>query len=185
AFTLDRYEITNLQYGQFVRATGHKPPDVWSDLNYLKGKDYLPVVDVTWHDAVAYCFWAGKRLPSQDEWELACRGNVDRRLYPWGDMPDVCKANTQERKREELWAIGSYSFADSPQESGDSPFGVTDMVGNVAEWTSSLYEENERVIRGGSLFDAQDKEASCVMRTHAEPNAFIPEIGFRCAMSAP
>lgn len=181
-FAMDRYEVTNLEFRQFIAATGRTPPEAWADPNYLTGKDLMPVVDVTWQEANAYCQWAGKRLPTQEEWELACRGPDDGRMYPWGQAWEPCRANTAERGIGAPWIIGSTSFASAAQASGDSPFGIADLAGNVAEWTSSPFSETDHFVRGGSFTDEGDA-VTCVLRMHAESEVAYGEVGFRCVTS--
>jgi formylglycine-generating enzyme required for sulfatase activity len=92
AFAIDRYEVTNIQYGRFLSATGKRAPSYWSDGQYPAGRADYPVVGIGWEDASAYCAWAGKRLPREAEWEKACRG-PDGNLYPWGNQWDARLAN--------------------------------------------------------------------------------------------
>jgi formylglycine-generating enzyme required for sulfatase activity len=136
-FYLMRHPVTNAQYGQFLAATGRRPPLYWAELGQAAGRADHPVVGVTLADAVAFCRWAGEitglpvRLPTEAEWEKAARGG-DARLYPWGDRWEPGRANAGGR------ATGTTpAGCHSPQ--GDSPFGVADMAGNVQQWCSSLF----------------------------------------------
>lgn len=155
AFEIDRFEVTNLQYWLFLQVTERKVPAYWSEDKYPPGQADWPVVGVSWEDANAYCQWAGKRLPSEAEWEKACRG-VDGRIYPWGDQWDLERANIfiSEQPsgsvipwetvwqylsapitgpgKPELQSVGSYG-------SGASPYGVMDLVGNASEWVTDWY----------------------------------------------
>ncbi|MCC6544401.1 MAG: formylglycine-generating enzyme family protein [Nitrospirae bacterium] len=156
-FYMDRYEVTNAQFLDFVlKVNDPYRPSHWVEREvFKKGEDNYPVVDVDWLDADSYCKWAGKRLPTEVEWEKAARG-TDGRLWPWGNEYDTGKANTAESGRKWTAAVGSYP--------GDvSPYGVYDMAGNVREWTSEWYTPYPgntvsaghytgpyRVLRGGS-----------------------------------
>jgi len=121
AFYIDRYEVTNSEYAQFLKETGHREPKYWRRqlLNGLR----QPVVGVGWKDAEAYGKWAGKRLPTEEEWEKAARG-TDGRAWPWGNTPTNAAYNGRAQARGAPVDVGS-----SP--SGDSPYGVSDMAGNV------------------------------------------------------
>jgi len=149
-FFIDTYEVTNAQYAEFMRSTGHTPPygDPWprntrQGQNPPSGYEDHPVVGVSWLDAQAYCQWAGKRLPTEAEWEKAARG-TDGRTYPWGEQEATCEyAVLFDRKvnkwpfgigcgRPETWPVGS-------KPNGVSPYGAHDMAGNVAEWVSDWY----------------------------------------------
>ncbi len=189
AFWLDRTEVTNAQFARFV-AEGDATPGNWRSKPVAVGKDTHPVVNATWHDALAYCRWAGKRLPTEAEWEYGARG-TDGRRYPWGNAWETNRARFDGNKGSETTApVGSYP-------TGASPFGALDMAGNAWEWTSSLYkpypyaasdgrEEPDalggRVVRGGSWsFDSGGLRS-------AYRNRYIPAIrlvvaGFRCAES--
>jgi formylglycine-generating enzyme required for sulfatase activity len=130
--------VTNAQYAAFVQVTQHMPPIHWPKaLEPQPGKENHPVVEVTWHDAVAYCRWlasiTGKpyRLPSEAEWEKAARG-TDGRIYPWGNQWDAKRCNSKEGGPGGTMPVGTYS-------DGASPYGLLDMVGNVCEWTRSLW----------------------------------------------
>jgi formylglycine-generating enzyme required for sulfatase activity len=170
-YEIGRYPVTNREYQAFVRLAGQRPPRDWDGDLYPEGKGDHPVVNVTWHDAVAFCAWLSKetgekyRLPSEAEWEKAARGE-DGRIYPWGDAWDPLKCNTSEKGPGGTTPVGQYSPV-----GGDSPYGCADMVGNVWEWTGSLYKPyhydpqdgreqldapGSRVLRGGSWPDSQN-----------------------------
>jgi formylglycine-generating enzyme required for sulfatase activity len=183
-FWLDRTEVTNAQFARFVQA-GNSAQGEWRG-EYKAGKDTHPVVNVTWPDAVAYCRWADKRLPTEAEWEYAARG-TDNRKYPWG--------NTFEDSRGRF-SSGTASVGSYP--SGASPFGVLDLAGNVWEWTSTLYKpypyslsdgredlnaNGSRVGRGGSWYFSPRYLRSAV-RNRVVPSSRFDSLGFRCAQEA-
>jgi formylglycine-generating enzyme required for sulfatase activity len=152
--------------------------------------DDHPVVLVTWEDAMAYAAWVNKRLPTEAEWERAARGLYGRR-YPWGDeFEPGCCCNSQEAGLGGTSPVGQFS----PQ--GDTPEGLVDMVGNVWEWTNSLYRpypydpndgrENReatgfRVLRGASWVN-DALVAHCLSRLDGD-FIFYTNVGFRCAVS--
>jgi sulfatase modifying factor 1 len=172
-FWIDKTPVTNAEYARFVADTGHMPPKHW------KGKtppDELldhPVTWVSWHDAAAYAEWAGKRLPTEEEWEKAARGS-DGREYPWGDRFDPSRCNTKESGIRNSTPVGQYS----PQ--GDSPYGCVDMAGNVWEWTASDFDKSNKVLRGGS-WDNYPGDALCAHRGRYPPLNWYISVGFRCA----
>jgi iron(II)-dependent oxidoreductase len=213
AFYLDRYEVTNAQFAAFVNAQGYRTTaeqEGWGSGGFKKGNRWQegrihgaswcapsgpgtsaepthPVVQVSWMDAVAYCRWAGKRLPTEAEWELAARG-TDGRLYPWGETWDPSKANGV-RSVGSTKPVGSYP-------AGMSPFGIHDLAGNVAEWTSSLFrtypystsdgregpdEALPRVHRGGSWFHNVPGLLRTTFRGIFTPTSRHNYRGFRCA----
>lgn len=185
AFNIDIYPVSNAEYKDFVDATGHNPPRTWKEGAYPEGTADHPVIWVTWHDAQAYCEWAGKRLPTELEWEKAARG-TDGRTYPWGETFDSAKCNSKESGLGGTSPVGSYP-------DGVSPNGAFDMAGNVWEWTADWYEayrgslyelarygEQYKVLRGGSWFDAQDMVRSSTRKSF-DPNQGFSTIGFRCA----
>jgi formylglycine-generating enzyme required for sulfatase activity len=196
AFYLDRYEITVARYAKFLEATGSvHPPEGWEGANPAKSGE-LPVVGVDWQDADAYCRWAGKRLPTETEWEKAARGS-DARRYPWGDAsPMLEHANFQNTSP--LAYDGGLTPAGT-HPAGASPYGIHDLAGNAAEWVADWHAEGfergdvrdpkgpesgtRRVIRGGGRFDGAERIASA-KRYYASPETRGEDIGFRCARSA-
>ena len=193
AFYMDKYEVTVSRYAKFLKTTGGvTPPDGWEQAS-LEGANELPVVGVDWHDADAYCKWAGKRLPTEAEWEKAARG-TDGRSYPWGkDEPTSSRANfgksSESPYRAGLMRVGGY-------QAGSSPYGVQDLAGNAAEWVADWFAEGFRrgdvrnprgpesgtakVIRGGGWHDPADR-LKASRRTQASPGNRADDVGFRCA----
>jgi formylglycine-generating enzyme required for sulfatase activity len=191
-FYIDKYEVTNAQYKEFVQATGHRLPRHWEGGSYPNGKADHPVVYVSWEDANAYCQRVGKRLPTEIEWEKAARG-TDARIWPWGNIFDVTKCNVESWEGSGSTPVGSYP-------DGISPYGVYDMAGNVWEWTDSWYDaypgstctttefgEKLRVLRGGSWYHYDSLGpigARCASRDRQVPQSISYIMGFRCAISA-
>jgi len=170
-FFIDRTEVTNEQYQKFVAETGYAAPPSWKDNRFPEGAETLPVTDVTWEDAAAYATWAGKRLPTEEEWEFAARGPDDRRIYPWGEewIADTANVKADANDQRQLAPAGQFP-------KGASPFGALDLSGNVWEWTASDYVAypggkitprpgytNLKVIRGGS-YDTIAKDATATFR---------------------
>jgi formylglycine-generating enzyme required for sulfatase activity len=187
AFSIDKHEVTNVSYRQFMKATGHAAPSYWSDAKWNGALQ--PVVGVSWLDADAYCQWAGRRLPTEAEWEKAARG-TDAREYPWGNQWDSGRANSLESRVDRTVAVGSYP-------SGVSPYGVHDMAGNVWEWVADWFDSDYysrspdrdpqgpssgslKVLRGGSWLNGPTslRAANRSSRTPVDPSRYI---GFRCA----
>lgn len=177
AFYIDKYPVTNAEYKAFVDATGYRQPDHWRGGTYPPDKADHPVVQVNWEDAAAYAEWAGKRLPTEEEWEKAARG-TDGRTYPWGDTWEANRANTSESGILDTTPVGKYS----PQ--GDSPYGVADMAGNVWEWTASGVKRVYLIMRGGTWLNPRE-DARCTSRLQYTPRRRNPYVGFRCALSVP
>jgi formylglycine-generating enzyme required for sulfatase activity len=193
AFYVDRFEVTTERYARFLAATGSvNAPEDWESLTLPVGGE-LPVVGVDWNDADAYCRWADKRLPTEAEWEKAARGS-DGRRYPWGDASPTLEHVNYENMSPSpydggLAAVGMH-------RPGDSPFGLSDMAGNAAEWVADWYSESfvsgdvrnpdgpdrgeQKVVRGGGRFDSANG-VSAVKRYYASPETRGEDIGFRCA----
>ena len=197
-FYIDKFEVTNRDYQKFCDETHRTyPSNPWWDDNYFKGSPQSPVLGVSWADANAYATWAGKRLPTEEEWEKAASWDTrpqKKRQWPWGDTPDATKANVGGQKRTS--DVGQY-------EAGASAYGVQDMAGNVAEWVSSYFQpysgnqspnpdygSKNRVVRGGT-YKGDLEDARTTRRLYHAPllneaekknRAFL--IGFRCAISA-
>jgi len=199
AYYIDKYEVTNGQYKTFIDATGHKSPSLFENRTYPPGKVDHPVVGVTWNDARDYCTWAGKRLPSDEEWEKAARG-TDARRYPWGDDFGMNHANTPL-----YWSRLGYDGDTSPAGAfadGTSAYGLYDMSGNVWEWTESWYRaypgnthpnenyaDRYKTLKGGSWWDCSFYK--CGISAPSFNRAFFlrttknNSFGFRCAKDAP
>ncbi len=193
AFYIDRYEVTTARYAKFLAATGGvRPPDEWETLVPARDAE-LPVVGVDWNDASAYCAWAGRRLPTDTEWEKAARG-TDERRYPWGNVtPTLAEANHLNTSPD---AYGGGLMKVGSHPSGRSPYGVHDLAGNANEWVADWFTEsfpvserrnpkgpasgNGRVIRGGGRFDPAERMVA-TKRYHGEPDLRNEDIGFRCA----
>ena len=174
AFWIDRTPVTNAEYARFVAATGRKPPRHWPGAAPPGEIADHPVVYVSWHDAAAYAEWAGKRLPSEQEWEKAARG-TDGRDYPWGRWKrGVC--NTEEAGIGGTTPVGRYS------PGGDSPYGCADMAGNVWEWTASSRGRGFYGMRGGS-WNYDQPIALCSYWSGRHPGDATADIGFRCVSS--
>jgi len=205
-YYIDKYEVTNRQYKRFCDATRRSSPEdpsyFTSMTGYFRNYPDYPVVNVSWDDAAAYCTWAGKRLPTEAEWEKAARGS-DSRKYPWGnDEPDAggfYRANWGEGTDRNVWKRDGYEYT-SPvgsYERGASPYGCMDMAGNVWEWCADWYDAgyygrspgsnptgpssgSSRVYRGGSWY-YNAGSLRCAFRTGCVPSLRRYYLGFRCS----
>jgi len=173
-FFIARYPVTNADYLRFVEATGHRSPDNWPAGGFPPERARHPVVFVSWEDAVAYSQWAGARLPSEAEWEKAARGS-DGRVYPWGNEFIAENCNTSESKTDGTRPVDAHP-------GGASPYGVMDLAGNVWEWTTTYYKDNEewRVLKGGAWDFKGIKDTRCAYRVYFRPTFRNGAVGFRC-----
>ena len=206
AYYIGRYPVTQAQYTRFAQETGYRVPFEKADLlkpynwdRKLKippnGMEEHPVVMVFWDDAVAYCKWAGLRLPTEAEWEKAASWDPitkSKRVYPWGDEWDPNRCNWRgEGNKWDTTQVGTYSPA------GDSPYGCADMAGNVWEWVADWYDSDYyslspsrnppgsfsgeyKVIRGGS-WDYDSHLVRSTNRNNRRPDDMLIGRGFRCA----
>ena len=205
AFYMDTHEVTVGEYRRFIKESGHKAPP-WDAISKISETDRHPIVGVNWYDAMAYAKWAGKRLPTEAEWEKAARGGLMDQNYPWGDEePDSSLVNLEGR----AVVVGSHE---------PNAFGLYDMGGNVAEWCldpwdKDFYKKNaafrektgssienpfagpkslqdtltdfktakgRRVIRGGSFTQKSSGSYLVGARYKTEAKAKGIYIGFRC-----
>lgn len=172
AFQIDRTEVTATAYQACVAAGLCMAPASGGGCNWeVTGHETHPVNCVNWDQARAYCEWAGKRLPTEAEWEKAARG-TDGRKYPWGNgAVGAGRANLESGAPQ---AVGRYP-------AGASPYGALDMAGNVGEWVADQYPGTEgRVVRGGGWFYAP-RLARASYRGRYDPRVRVNFIGFRCA----
>jgi len=195
AFEIGRYEVTNRQYVQCVKAGVCNPSD---EKRFNQTADPLePVVAVSWFDANTYCSWLGARLPTEAQWEKAARGGMDGKLYPWGDGDPSCQSGVENGSNFQTDGCGFYLTLVGTY--GANGYGLFDMAGNVWEWTSDYYDAayyrsllretinpygpidgTTRVIRGGGWTSSA---ASIQVHTRADQNPDLRNdyVGFRCA----
>jgi formylglycine-generating enzyme required for sulfatase activity len=202
-YYINKYEVTNAEYRNCVAAGGCKEPegeDRYRNLSW----DNHPVVGVSWFYAADYCKWAGKRLPTEAEWEKAARG-TDGRVYPWGyenancNYAVICQLTSNRSwnygcDRKSTWPVGS-------KPNGASPYGVMDMAGNVGEWVNDWYGEDyynnspaqnplgsrsgkNRVLRGGSWYSDPYALRTSSRQLNSEPERKSEDLGFRCVRDA-
>jgi sulfatase modifying factor 1 len=206
SYYVDQYEVTLSLYRKFLESTKQESPSTWDDEAATTAGD-RPATGMKWQSASAYCQWAGKRLPTEAEWEKAARG-TDGRRYPWGDMQpfvDIANYNRGMWVNEVITLVAvtsgleGMSVRHGLKEGGKSPFGLFHMAGNAAEWVADWYgrdyyqrtsEKNppgpgtgeKRVIRGGSWADLP-AALRVTARVSAEADYEDRTIGFRCAMN--
>ncbi len=220
AFYIDKYEVTNKLYAEFLNEKGNEKhfannraqkiikKKMNGSYKFIPVEKYAnhPVVLVSWYDAEAFAKWAGKRLPTEAEWEKAARG-TDGRIYPWGDYIDNSFANYHNFVGTTT-EVGTY-------RKGASPYGVLDMAGNVLEWVNDWYKQDyyskspsrnpqgpelvkygimrffnkyaiwktdSKVLRGGSWV-GNEEDVRVTTRSHYSPKYKFDDIGFRCAKS--
>lgn len=190
AYWMDAKEVTHAEYAAFVEASGRMPPRHWVDGEMPSMRSSQPIYNVDWHDARAYCEWAGKRLPTEAEWERAGRGGLEGKDYPWGDegpTPETARYNTP---------LGPGPVGDFEPNG----LGLYDMAGGVSEWCldwfdRTYYERSPaknprgpeegmyRIIRGGAWSDAP-KRLKVYFRNWVRPDQKSANIGFRCVKTA-
>jgi formylglycine-generating enzyme required for sulfatase activity/tRNA A-37 threonylcarbamoyl transferase component Bud32 len=186
-YWMDRFPVTVAQYQKFLEATGRPEPKFWRDPQ-CNGPSQ-PVVGVTFADAQAFAAWAGKRLPTEAQWEFAARGQENRK-YPWGNFPpDTTLCNFADY-------LGMPSIV-TMHEDGQTPAGIHDLAGNVMEWTVDAFvpyqtqradpdvaaQAPRRAVRGGG-WNSPAEELSCTARRGLFPEAQLPTVGFRCVLPA-
>jgi formylglycine-generating enzyme required for sulfatase activity len=195
SFYLDTFEVTNGRFAQFVAAIQSEPPWGFADQETPLVHAEQPVRWVTWLEATGYCLWAGKRLPTEAEWEKAARG-TDGRVYPWGNDPPTPAQAVFGLKEgaETVSPIGDH-------HPGRSPYGVQDLAGNLYEWVSDWYDDafyqttptrnprgpsegTAKGQRGGSYINSSYR-LRAAFRTKGDPTEHDPHVGFRCAQDAP
>lgn len=199
AFYIDKFEVTNGRFAKYVEAIQSEPPWGFSDKETPVIHADRPVRWVNWMDAMGYCLWVGKRLPTEAEWEKAARG-TDERVYPWGNDPPTpvhAVYGLKEGGGETVSVIGNHHM-------GQSPYGAQDLAGNLYEWVMDWYAEDfyssfinspainprgptegtAKVQRGGSYVNTPYRLRSS-FRTKADPTEQDPNVGFRCAQDAP
>ncbi|MGH9903065.1 MAG: formylglycine-generating enzyme family protein, partial [Pyrinomonadaceae bacterium] len=191
SFAIDRTEVTNAEYAEFVSATAYPPPPaIWDGNQPRAGQEQWPVRNVTFEDAQRFAIWRSRRdgvlyrLPTEEEWEYAARGGTPQ-LYPWGGEWSDGRANLENEAPK---PVGSFPEGATPQ-------GLQDMIGNVWEWTSteaSMYRGNDlmklspqdqgkAVVRGGSYQSSPrgDKLITATTRSWEPKDKRDPVIGFR------
>jgi formylglycine-generating enzyme required for sulfatase activity len=176
AFSIDVYPTTNADYARFVRATGHRAPQHWPDGKCPDSIFDHPVVWVTWHDAATYAEWAGKTLPTGQQWEKAARG-AKGRAYPWGDAPTAAKCNVLDSEIGRTTPVTRY-------QSGVSPYGVFDLCGNTWEWCATESEPGRHELKG-SAFTSPFTRAAPSLFNDANATMRDNDTGFRCVSPAP
>lgn len=199
AFYIDKFEVTNGRFANFVDTIQSEPPWGFEDKDTPVTHADRPVRWVKWMDAMAYCLWAGKRLPTEAEWEKAARG-ADGRIYPWGNDPPTpvhAVYGLKDGGEETISVIGD-------RGKGQSPYGAHDLAGNLYEWVLDWYAENyylnfattpavdprgpsegtAKVQRGGSYINNPYRLRSS-FRTKGDPTEEDPHVGFRCAQDVP
>jgi formylglycine-generating enzyme required for sulfatase activity len=216
AYYIDKHEVTNAQYVQFLNAVGRNQSSKgfeYLDLNAKAcmieisdgkyrakpGYENYPVIFVSWYGARDYADWAGKRLPTEAEWEKAARGGLKNNRYPWGDSIDESFANYDATGNREWGVESALRYLKPVGSFSQNGYGLYDMAGNVLEWCVDCYDKNYyqsspqrnptgpstgdlRVQRGGS-WDGNQDDQRCANREKDLPYRKYDNVGFRCALS--
>jgi formylglycine-generating enzyme required for sulfatase activity len=185
AFEMDKTEVTHGAYAKFLEATGRREPYHWSK----RPAGDVPIYNVDWSDADAYCRWVGKRLPTEAEWERAARGGIEGASYPWGDA----------KPTDKLAHFNVQTGAGPAARYPPNAFGLYDMAGSVSEWTADWFDRDYyatspasdppgppmgkygeyKVVRGGAWSDSASR-ITVFFRNWVRPNQKTPNLGFRC-----
>jgi formylglycine-generating enzyme required for sulfatase activity len=204
-YSIAKYPVTNLQFAEFIKASGYKTKEWWTQAGWEGRERYnwteprywndskwngaeQPVVGVSWYESLAFCLWLSETtgekimLPTEEQWQYAAQGD-DRRDYPWGKQWDGSRCNNAQST---TCPVRQY------EGKGDSPFGVVDMSGNVWEWTLTDYENSTndsnstamlRVLRGGSWFNNYADDFRCDYRLRHGVQGRVNYVGFRLSLS--
>lgn len=197
-FRIDRYEVSNVDYLRFVLGTGADWPKFWRENPFPEKVSLHPVINVSWYEADAYCQWAGKRLPSEAEWEKAARGE-QAPIFPWGDEPaGWIKSNIAHPGSKRGFKYPPLANV-TRYDKGVSPYGAYQMAGNVSEWVSDWFDPEYyrrgvdvnpqgpdtgemKVFRGGS-WNEDPEVARSAGRNAGPPDRRSYLTGFRCAQA--
>lgn len=197
-FKIDKYEVSQEKYRACVDAGKCPAPADFKECNWAaQTKEDHPVNCVSWQDADAFCKWQGKRLPTEAEWEKAARGEKGA-IYPWGDQPAECRYAVMDMGTPGCQKNSTHDI--KAKDRGQSPYGVFNMVGNVAEWVTDWYDDDvypsgeiknpvctsgnkkqEKVFRGGSWKCSLQSKLCTYSRDKLPMTQKNPEVGFRCA----
>lgn len=196
SFKISKYPVTNSDFKKFIEQTGYESDEKkyflkhWKNNDIPQGMENHPVVYVNIFDAIAYCKWAGMRLPLSEEWEKAARGE-NGNVWPWGNIWDQNKCNNKDYNGslknkmiilDEYYNKGTLPVDVFPE--GSSPYGIMDMAGNVWEWTMNeiwAFGNIHYIIRGGSFTESMN-DCRCFVSNFVHESTCQSRIGFRCAM---
>src|SRR5579872_116979 len=200
SYSIDKYEVTNQDFEKFVDAKGGVKPWHWPKGKIPQGEEKLPVYNVDWYQAQAYCGWLGKRLPTEAEWEKAARGGLDRKKFVWGDALSADGETSAGRGAARARPAANFNSTRAVEVGKFPPNGydLFDMAGNGWEWTNDWYERNYysisplknpqgpehgqyKAFRGGGWNDADERNLMPSFRNYTDPLERSITIGFRCA----